>query len=227
MQLASYRLFHGKQVATYQAALARYFLHGRTATARPVSPQSRAFLQAIGCNDSESSSTPSTPSSSSPSSGTTATAADKMQALRLATQTLQEYQEKASNGMCVDRQLFGLSMMINENDNEKVAPPKLFHDALYQRSKHWQLSTSAFIFCPGFGPVTDDGLGIGYCVAGDSCTFTVSSRKENNLVAPFCQLLHEALTEIGQLLVENANATSTATTAAAAASSSSSPPPQE
>jgi carnitine O-acetyltransferase len=202
MQLASYRLFHGKQVATYEAALARYFLHGRTATARPVSPQSRAFLQAMGCNDSDESS----------SLSSSCTTADKMQVLRQATQTLQEYQEKASNGMCVDRHLFGLSMMINENDNDKVAPPKMFNDALYQRSKHWRLSTSAFIFCPGFGPVTDDGLGIGYCVAGDSCTFTVSSRKENNLVAPFCKLLHEALTEIGQLLVENADATSTAAT---------------
>jgi carnitine O-acetyltransferase len=204
MQLAAYRLFQGKkQVATYEAALARYFLHGRTATARPVSPASNAFLQAMGVeaySDKTSSST-----------------ANKMQALRLATKALEEYQAKASNGMCVDRHLFGLSMMMKQDDDDdkNAAPPRLFQDALYQRSKHWVLSTSAFIFCPGFGPVTDDGMGIGYLVDGNSCLFTVSSRKENNAVGPYCELLQEALTEIGQVIDE---ATTTATSSLSSSS---------
>jgi carnitine O-acetyltransferase len=205
LQLAAFRLFqqHGqnKQVATYEAALTRYFLHGRTGTARPVSPASRAFVQAMGGADS-------------PTTTTATTAAEKMQALRLAVQALEEYQEKASNGMCVDRHLFGLSMMMqNDNKDEKrqSPPPRLFHDALYQRSKHWVLSTSNFIFCPGFGPVTSDGLGIGYRIDGDSCMFTVTSRRQNNMVGPFCQHLQQALTEIGQLIIleqEEATATS-------------------
>ena len=47
LQLASYRMF-GKQVGTYEAALTRTFLHGRTETARPVSPQSKAFVECMG-----------------------------------------------------------------------------------------------------------------------------------------------------------------------------------
>jgi hypothetical protein len=110
----------------------------------------------------------------------------------------QEVQELANRGLGVDRHLFGLNMMLQDDDANVT--PLLFSDPLFLRSKPLRLSTSTVIFTPGFGPVADDGIGVGFQVAADTCMFTVTSRKENNFVGPFCDLLEEALDEIRNLI---------------------------
>lgn len=182
MQLAAYRLF-GQQVGTYEAALTRTFLHGRTETARPVSPQSQAFIECMGL----------TPN------GDHCSIKEKYALLKQAASTHAEAQRMASNGMGVDRHLFGLVNMLQDEETE----PSLFSHPLYLRSKHWRLSTSSVIFTPGFGPVVDDGLGIGYRVDANACMFTCTSRKENNYIERFCNLLDEALVEMGDLVKMN------------------------
>ncbi len=177
LQLASYRMF-GKQVGTYEAALTRTFLHGRTETARPVSPQSKAFVECMGLK---------------PHDGNRK---EKALLLKKAAAVHDEYQRVACDGRGVDRHLFGLSGMVRDGDIQ----PSLFSDPLFLRSKTWKLSTSSVIFLPGFGPSTEDGIAIGYRVEANSCQFTCTSRSDNNAVKPFCELLHEALTEIGNLL---------------------------
>ena len=64
----------------------------------------------------------------------------------------------ACNGTCtlsvgVDRHFFGLSKMLKEGEDS----PDLFQDPVFDRSKHWRLSTSNLPTCPGFGFVVDDG----------------------------------------------------------------------
>lgn len=179
MQLAAYRLYK-KQVATYEAASTRTFLHGRTETIRPVSPESQAFIECMGLKPSDD----------------PASREEKLALLKQAASVHDEYQHKASKGLGVDRHFFGLSSMKRNGEKE----PSLFSHPLYLRSKHWQLSTSSVIFAPGFGPVVDDGMGIGYQVAADSCMFTCTGRKENQHVKQYCDLLEEALTEMGHLV---------------------------
>jgi carnitine O-acetyltransferase len=178
MQLASYRLL-GTQVGTYEAALARRFYHGRTDTARPVSAYSSAFVDVMG---------------KAPYQGDEE---NKVYWLREAALVHQEIQDQATIGLGVDRHLFGLSLMQDENDR---VSPSLFSDPLYVRAKPLRMSTSTVCYTPGFGPVADDGIGVGYQVAADTCMFAVSSLTRNGYVNPFCDLLKEALDEIGELL---------------------------
>lgn len=180
IQLAGYRLF-GKQVGTYEAALTRTFLHGRTETARPVSPQSKAFVESMGLEPTDGSQE------------------KKLALLKQAAAVHDGYQNAACNGQGVDRHFFGLAGMAADGDTL----PSLFSDPLYLRSKQWKLSTSSVIFTPGFGPSTNDGVAVGYRVEAGSCTFTITSRSENKAVTQFCKLLDGALTEIGELLKQD------------------------
>ena len=177
MQLASYRLL-GKQIGSYEAALARRFYHGRTETARPVSPESNAFVEAMGKKSYKGDEE------------------NKLYWLQEAALVHQDVQDMASFGLGVDRHLFGLSMMLQEGEDR----PDLFKDPVYLRAKPLRLSTSTVCYTPGFGPVADDGLGVGFTVGADNCLFTITSRKANNYVEPFCKLLEEALKEIGDLI---------------------------
>ena len=175
IQLAGYRLF-GELVGCYEAASTRAFLHGRTETTRPVSPETLAFVQSM--------------------SDKTSTDADKMEALNTASSVIGEYQANAAAGKAVDRHLFGLVSMLKDGEES----PDLFSDPLFQRAKTYRLSTSSVIFTPGFGPVHEKGLGVGFNAEKDGFTYIVTARKENDHAKPFCKLLVEALKEIGALV---------------------------
>ena len=175
IQLAGYQLF-GEMVGCYESASTRGFLHGRTETTRPVSPETLDFVQAM--------------------SDESLTSADKMAAFNQAILAVTEYQASATAGKGVDRHLFGLETMLQEGEEA----PKLFSDPLFQRAKTYRLSTSSVVFTPGFGPVHEKGVGIGFNAEKDSITFIVTSRKENNYATPLCRLLAEALKEIGGII---------------------------
>lgn len=181
LQLASYRMF-GEQVGTYEAALTRTFLHGRTETTRPVSFESNLFVEVM--TDFKD-----------------VLREDKIAALKRATEAHAEYSKEAFAGHGVDRHLFGLqNMMILEENKYR---PILFDDPIFKRARNWRLSTSAVIFCPGFGPSADDGIGVGYMIGSDVLQFTLTSLKKNTFVDKFAKLLDEALTDIGDLFDGN------------------------
>ena len=185
LQLAAYRCF-GKQIATYEATQTRQFVHGRTETARTVSVDSKAFVEAMGLkaiNDSD---------------GTDAKE-EKLKLLRHAAESHQEYTQSACNGYGIDRHLLGLSLVRREDEEL----PDLFKDPVFIRSKNWRLSTSGLPSCPGFGPVVEDGIGVGYSLHSNSCLLHVSSRRENNYVDRFCEEVISALTEMKGLLESN------------------------
>ena len=52
---------------------------------------------------------------------------------------------------------------------------------------------------PGFGPVCDTGVGIGYDVGAKSCTFSVSALKHHGWTEKLCHYLEEALLEMREL----------------------------
>ena len=172
LQLASYRLF-GKQVGTYEATQTRRFLHGRTENTRAVSFQSHAYCRAMDNNNT--------------------TKQQKLVLLRDAAKTHHDSTIKGSQGLGVDRHLFGLEMAAK---TLKGISPSLFSHPAYTRSKKWRLSTSSLPYTPGFGPVVADGLGVGYSVNNDELIFNISSRKKNHYVNQFCDLLENALNEM-------------------------------
>ena len=182
MQLATYRLL-GKQVATYEATQTRRFVHGRTETGRTVSFDSQDFVKAMGPVSKEA-------------VDDVEAKYEKLMKLRKAAKTHQEYTRSASSGHGIDRHFLGLTLVLEDGE---VAPDLFSHPA-FIRSKSWRLSTSSLPYCPGFGPVVPDGLGVGYGLSNDSLIFNVSSLRKNNYVKTFCLLLEEALTEMKGLL---------------------------
>lgn len=183
IQLASYRLFGGKQVGTYESSQVRFFLHGRTETTRSVSVASEAFVKAMGVYPQHHEIQDAN------------TRQEKLSLLKNATEYHSKYLKLAANGHGVDRHFFGLSMMKKEDE---IVP--LFSNPVFVRSKTWRLSTSTLPNIPGFGPVVEDGIGLGYEVRPNSCYFTITSRKEKGYTEPLSHLLEESLLEIQSLI---------------------------
>lgn len=173
-----------KKVGTYEASQVRPFLHGRTETTRSVSEASNAFIKRMGLfpekneHDGE-------------------VRKEKIELLRTASFKHQKYLRDASNGQGCDRHFFGLSMLVDDNENA----PTLFTDPVFQRSKRWRVSTSTLPVLPGFGCVVEDGVGIGYQVGTDDIYFAISSRNGRNWTEALGHLLEEALLEM-RLLFE-------------------------
>ena len=178
IQLATYRLF-GSQQATYESTQVRTFLHGRTETTRAVSSASHAFVNAMGLR-----------------AGSGVHESEKVSLLRQAIKSHVEYSRNAGRGQGVDRHFFGLSLLVEEGEEA----PDLLRHPLFLRSKRWRVSTSTLPNMPGFGPVVSDGVGIAYEVRADSCTFTVSGRREFAWADRLCHLLEESLLEMQDLI---------------------------
>lgn len=183
IQLATYRLF-GKQVATYESTQVRPFLHGRTEVTRSVSTASNAFVEFMGLE------------SAGEDELDEEVRKEKLELFRKATASHVVYIRKAVTGQGCDRHLFGLSMLLEAGETS----PKLFSHPLYNRSKRWLVSTSTLPNMPGFGPVEDDGVGIGYVIKPNCVMFIVTSGSTHALTDRLCHLLEEALMEIESLI---------------------------
>jgi carnitine O-acetyltransferase len=181
LQLASFRMV-GKFVATYESTNTREYLHGRTEATRSVSTGSVAFCEAMGAKPKMDRSTE-----------------ERQGLLKLLQQAAFKhsfYNKKASMGHGVDRHFFGLTQMIKYDEET----PDLFKHPVFERSKHWRLSTSTLPTCPGFGMVVDDGLGVGYGVYENKLVFNIAAKRDTGYVQTFDKLLSEALEEMATLV---------------------------
>jgi carnitine O-acetyltransferase len=181
IQLAAHRMF-GKLVATYESTQTRSFLHGRTEATRTVSPAALAFCKAMGKEHSQV---------RSPE-----TRQELLKLLQQAAFCHVKHSKKSAMGQGVDRHFFGLSKMIQNEDET----PDLFKHPLFDRSKHWRLSTSTIPTSPGFGMVVDDGLGVGYTVFDNNMVFNIAARTETGYAQKFGRLLGEALEDMKNLV---------------------------
>jgi len=181
IQLATYRLFK-KQVGTYEATQMRPFLHGRTETTRSVSPDSEAFVKAMGFI---------------PRFNNNPTIREeKLSLLRSAVDSHMQYIRDAAVGNGIDRHFLGLSMLV-EGEEEM---PELYKNPVFTRSKTWRVSTSNLTHPKienwGFGEVVYNGVGVGYSVKSESCIFNITARKEHEWTDRLSYLLEEALIEM-------------------------------
>jgi carnitine O-acetyltransferase len=151
IQLAYFKMY-GVNRPTYESASTRKFQEGRTETTRTVSDQSVAFCRAH--HD------PSVPRE------------EVVKLFRAALAQHTKYTLEASDGLGVDRHLFGLKKVLREG--EKL--PALYEDPAYAYSGSWYLSTSQLSseYFNGYGwsQVIDDGFGIAYMINEDRLVFS-------------------------------------------------------
>jgi carnitine O-acetyltransferase len=183
IQLAYHRWSGGRRCATYESCSVRGFLHGRTETIRSCHSAGAAFVDAMAA----------------PADG----GGDKAGAyakLKAAAAHQSWYSRRCADAMGCDRHLLGLKLLLEPG--EEV--PALFADPLYDRSKHWNLSTSTlaseYFATWGFGEVVADGFGVGYMCNKGSIAATVTSRHLG--AKKFGLELEKALEDMRRLAVE-------------------------
>ena len=179
-QAAYYRL-KGKCRSTYESAQTKRFFHGRTEVIRSVTPESVEFAEHM----------------SGPYR-------DSAELLRAAVTAHRTRIQLAGSGLGVDRHLLGLKTMAL--CKQKTLPgydiPQLFTDPLYSRLTTSVLSTSncgsksVSVFT--FGPVCDEGLGLGYVLHRDGMQISVTSFKGE--AKSFAQHLKNVLIEMRNIL---------------------------
>jgi carnitine O-acetyltransferase len=116
-QLAFFRL-NNRPPVVYESCQTRKFLLGRTEVIRSVSPESKAFCEAM--------------------ISTSASDSEREKKFREAVRRHIQYSTWAADGQGVDRHMFGLKMLLK--DGEKM--PEVFKDPVHGKSSHWELSTS-------------------------------------------------------------------------------------
>ncbi|EGV60279.1 carnitine O-acetyltransferase yat1 [Yamadazyma tenuis] len=211
---ATYYALYGKVECTYEPAMTKQFLHGRTEAIRPVSQESNLFVRKFF-------------DSSVPNK-------TKLEFLSIACQSHSKQTRLASNGEGVDRHLFALFCIwkryiedeaneANENDDSNsdrtlgneiqfTGPdksslqeiPSLFADSGWDKLNNTILSTSncgnPSLRLFGFGPVSANGFGIGYIIKDDSVSICASSKHRQT--SRFLATLESYLNEIYRIFKE-------------------------
>lgn len=185
---AAYYALYGKTECTYEPAMTKKFLHGRTEAVRTVSEESNAFVRKF-CDD--------------------APPAEKIAYLRRACDKHVANTRVCSEGLGQDRHLYGLFCIwkkclddfeANEREangngngngvaNGNSSPtdkfslreiPSIFADPGWDKLNNTILSTSncgnPSLKLFGFGPVSPEGYGFGYIIKEDSITICASSK---------------------------------------------------
>ncbi|GAA5900930.1 choline/carnitine O-acyltransferase [Sporobolomyces salmoneus] len=164
-QLAYY-LTHNKPAGTYEAAQTRRFQMGRTETVRILTSATVNFVKSML-------------DSSLPAS-------EKLARFQRAVKQHGQDMKKASNGLGIDRHLFGLKMIANETldqaEKDKVlGEGGLLGDSLVKESSTWRMSTSQIYIrnspSYGWGPVVTKGYGLPYMIHPESLQLTVTCEK--------------------------------------------------
>ncbi|GAA6019658.1 hypothetical protein JCM11491_004869 [Sporobolomyces phaffii] len=164
-QLAYY-LTHNKPAGTYEAAQTRRFQLGRTETVRILTTESLEFVKAM--------------------LDTAVPAAEKLAKFRRAVTGHGHDMKKASNGVGIDRHIFGLKMIASEtldagDRDEVLGEQGLLGDALVKESSTWRMSTSQIYIrnspSYGWGPVVAGGFGLPYMIHPESLQLTVTCEK--------------------------------------------------
>ena len=179
IQMAYYKLKH-RFVSTYESCSTAVYKHGRTETIRPVTTETKTFIEMLSKSTDEQT---------------------KNVLLKKVSEKHQQLIREAATGHGFDRHLFALKYL-----QEKETPGKLhriFTDQSYRLINHNILSTSTVaskhIAAGGFGPVVDDGYGIGYLIDDEQCGLLVTSYLDGEL-SSFMQAADESFRELATII---------------------------
>lgn len=147
---AAYYGLYGKSESTYEPAMTKTFLHGRTEAIRSVTLESTKFVQNYY--------------------STGASSYEKLNSLRQALKTHTNITRECSKGQGQDRHLYALECLWDRlYKNEKK--PQIFTDGGWKTLNNTVISTSncgnPALRLFGFGPVVSNGFGIGYIIKED------------------------------------------------------------
>ncbi|KAG6855500.1 hypothetical protein H0H87_001987 [Tephrocybe sp. NHM501043] len=190
-------VFPGQTECTYEPAMTKAFLHGRTEAIRTVQPESVNFTK-IFYSD--------------------ATASQKVTALRKACERHVQLTKECSRGQGQDRHLYALYCLLQRQIAGNLDPspndpatkpvlsemPKIFTDPGWATLGTSILSTSncgnPALRLFGFGPVAADGYGIGYIIKEDMLSICASSKHLQT--RRFLDTLQAYLLDIQRLLIQ-------------------------
>ena len=180
IQMAYHKL-HQRFVSTYESCSTAVYKHGRTETIRPVTNETKEFIE---------------------TSNKSADNALKRDLLKKASEKHQQLIKEAATGQGFDRHLFALKyLQQTENKEEKLHP--IYTDPSYLTMNHTILSTSTVaskhIAAGGFGPVVNDGFGIGYLIDDEQCGLLVTSYMEKELPS-FVQAAEDSYRDIAKII---------------------------
>ncbi|PCH35943.1 acyltransferase ChoActase/COT/CPT [Wolfiporia cocos MD-104 SS10] len=201
---AAYYGLYGRIECTYEPAMTKHFLHGRTEAIRTVQPHTVKFLETFFSE---------------------AKLSDKVAALREACKSHVKLTRECSQGLGQDRHLYALYCLIQrERDaaRDEDAPPSpggsvssrssvgraplpaLFADAGWRTLGTSILSTSncgnPALRLFGFGPVAADGYGIGYIIKDEGISVCASSKHLQT--RRFLDTLEGYLCDVRRMLIE-------------------------
>lgn len=157
-QLGYFRI-NAQLCATYESCSTKEFHHGRTEVVRSATSAALDFCRAMERNSNLS-------------------LKQRQELMNKALSAHNNYMKHAKAVKGVDRHLFGLRMLASENALPK---PEIFQDVAYGRSSHWRLSTSncgsPHLRLFGFGPVVNDGYGLGYMIHDNDISVNVTAKR--------------------------------------------------
>ncbi|KAF5386863.1 hypothetical protein D9615_002089 [Tricholomella constricta] len=195
---AAYFGLYGRTECTYEPAMTKSFLHGRTEAIRTVQPESVNFTKTFFSD---------------------APATQKVAALRQACERHSKLTRECSQGLGQDRHLYALYCLLQRqisgnldpapNDPAPTGPiankmPPIFTDAGWETLGTSILSTSncgnPALRLFGFGPVAADGYGIGYIIKEDRLSVCASSKHLQT--RRFLDTLQGYLVDVQRLLIQ-------------------------
>lgn len=185
-QLAQYKLF-GRCYSSYEAVMARKFLHGRIEVSHCISSESIHFIEHMLSNEVDEET--------------------KVASLKKAIEKQVARLGECRNGEGIDSHLFALLKMYHLKGQglgmESV--PDLFTDKGYNILTHSTIctsTTSAYgVELVGYGPVVDDGFAIRYLKNGNSLTFNMVSKADmKEQLDKLVMYIQESLFEMADLM---------------------------
>ncbi|KZT56722.1 acyltransferase ChoActase/COT/CPT [Calocera cornea HHB12733] len=167
---AAYYGLYGRIETTYEPAMTKAFLHGRTEAIRTVQPESVDFIKTYFSEKH--------------------TASQKIQALRKACEAHVKLTKECASGLGQDRHLYAIFCLLqreiqaNEHGTGKPGTatklPSIFTDPGYNVLGTSIISTSncgnPALRLFGFGPVAPDGIGVGYIIKDDAISICAATK---------------------------------------------------
>ncbi|CAF0820364.1 unnamed protein product [Adineta steineri] len=179
IQMAYYRLHH-RFVSTYESCSTAVYKHGRTETIRPVTHETKTFIEILTKSNNDQL---------------------KKDLLKKCSDRHQQLIKEAATGQGFDRHLFALKYLQEIENKESLH--RIYKDKSYQIMNHTILSTSTVaskhIAAGGFGPVVDNGFGIGYLIDDEQCGLLVTSYLHKELPS-FMQAADESFRELANII---------------------------
>lgn len=187
LQWAYYRM-HGTLPPTYETATMRIYYHGRTETVRSCSIEVKDWIDKMKCNKTSK--------------------LEKAKYFRNAVQAQNRLMNEARQGKGIDRHLFGLWCVAQENG---IEIPEFYNDPLYKASGgggNFVLSTSTLGYTINVGfvaPMVVDGYGTFYSMLEDSVCIIITSYRDSHITSSkkFYESFENAMLEIKEILQDS------------------------